>query len=110
MIYNKYDLLELFESFPEFLVDEITGISTYTRQDMYGFTFRMFLDVHEGHCVLTLLYKDFEYPIFRGEYRDVKSITCKENRLIIHQYDKLEDTVVHFKPTYGIMTEAHIPL
>ena len=88
IIYKDYELLELFESFPHVRYDEIAGIFLYSRQDEYGFTLDMFLYVHENTCQINLFHKDLESHLVELNLHGVDSIICKENKMIIHQYDK----------------------
>jgi hypothetical protein len=109
MNYNEYDLLELFESFPSVLFDG-DNICTYTHQNEQGFTLKMFLNPSQENCSLKLLCKNMKYPIVDIDLYKVETIICKENKIIIHQKNEIKDLVVHFKPTYRIVTEDHLPL
>ena len=106
---DKYELLEMFEAEPR-IIDEEAGIYVYKKTDGHGFTFKMYLSICESTCILTLSYKGLEYPLYDIDFHDIESITCKENKLFIHQTNSKEDIVVYFKPNYTLTFEDSLPL
>jgi hypothetical protein len=105
MKYDKYELLELFESEPKVIVDELTGIFDYKRTDAYGFTLNLYISVHNQFCSLSLSYKDYKTFIFDIGFNNVESIQRKDDRLIVQQTNTNQRIVVYFKPNYALEFE-----
>lgn len=104
MIYRDYELLELFESFPE-VYDKEAGMYKYRRQDEYGLILDMNLVLCEGTCILTLFHKDLKNPLFDLDCGELEEIFCEKDRMIIRRSNELKDVIVDFRPGYSIKFE-----
>ena len=100
MLYDEYELLEIFESEPSIIVDKDTGIYNYQKNDDCGFSISLYISVHETFCILTLKYKNFTDPIFSVKLNDVIKIKADNNKLIVSQ-KSAKDVTVYFKPNFS---------
>ncbi|MED1739327.1 hypothetical protein P4U97_07435 [Bacillus swezeyi] len=80
--YDEYDLLELFESEPVSIADELdAGELIYTYKDNQNFKLILTMDVYQQTCSLSMTYNDF--IVFSGDFKGVTSIKKVENAMII---------------------------
>lgn len=104
---DQYDLLELFESEPK-IIDEQICIYEYKKQDSHGFIFTMYLNYYDEFCSLTLEHKNLKTPIFDLRYNNVNNIEAKNDNLVINQTNKYQKIVIYFKPNYTLSFEEPI--
>lgn len=70
--YDEYDLLEFFETEPDYIIDEETGKLMYVKEDKYGMKMIFHMDVYEQTCSVSINYREYTSSII--EY-SVKSVT-----------------------------------
>ena len=103
IIYDEYELLELFESEPTSIADDPkAGLMMYSKKDDFGFEIIMTLSIYECNCILSLNYKEYETSIFNFELKNVEKILCKNELLIIQAEGGKQCVEVMFKPSFAL--------
>lgn len=106
--YDEYELLELFENNPVMLYEEDVGIYEYAKNDINEFTLKMYINIYERVCIFTLLYKNLKYPLYDIDLRNVETIKCKDDKLIIQQTNNKKNVIIYFKPNYTLKFEDRL--
>jgi hypothetical protein len=104
MVYDKYELLELFGNFPK-VIDEEVEIYRYHITDELGFTFILHISTYEDYAAVSLAYKDYETFIFNIGFRQVEKIEARLEKkfqgfTIYHENN--QKVIVYFTPNFAI--------
>lgn len=81
--YNEYDLLELFLDEPIAIHGKEAGMFIYSITDDFGFKLILSMSIYAMKCDISLSYKDYSTSIFEFNYKNVKSIEKKGDKMII---------------------------
>ncbi|TYR81130.1 hypothetical protein FZC66_04500 [Priestia megaterium] len=104
MLYNEYELLELFENEPIVMADEQTGMFMYIKNDDFGFKLILNISQHEDKCSVSLSYEKIKGVIFDFELEGIEQIKGEDNHLIILGNDDRTEVKISVKPHFGLKT------
>lgn len=101
-IYDKYQLLELFESEPK-VMDENAEIYLYSTLNKYGFKLDLYLSTYDMNVVITLKYKEINYPIFDISLSEVTKVDVSYKKLSVYKNNGIDPVVViSFEPNFRL--------
>ena len=98
--YDKYELLELFESEPEDFLIEGAGVYLYRKMDHLGFKLIMIMSVYENTIKLSLSYN--EGCVFDVNMEFVERVYTRNDTLHIQCSEEKRAIEVRFKPHFAI--------
>ncbi|CAI8718288.1 MULTISPECIES: hypothetical protein [Bacillus] len=98
--YDKYELLEIFESEPEDFIIPGAAVYKYSKVDDLGFELVMIMSVYENTVNLKMLYKDRR--IFDTNMESVERVYSYNDTLHIQCTEEKKAIEVRFKPHFAI--------
>lgn len=109
MEYDEYRLLEIFESEPRVLDDEV-GIYKYGRTDRFGFTLTLLVSGLEHYAVVTLEHRDLTHSLFDHSLHDVVKLVCKDDDSLHFYRDRdlqVANPGLAPEPVLTVLTKPH---
>lgn len=98
--YDKYDLLEIFESEPV-VIDKDALIFKYQIENTLGFNFSLYFSAYDRSAVITLKYNSIANPIFDIDINKITEIVAINEKLIIN-CENHKVIAVLFKPNFSL--------
>lgn len=100
IIYNEYELLELFESEPIAIGEPEAGMKIYKKEDKQGFKLVLTISIYEQECLLSLTQGYCQNPIFDLKLTDVNKIYSEHDMLYIKYGEKFIS--IGFIPNFSL--------
>ena len=105
--YKDYELLELFEDFPQ-IIDKEAYIVEYNKINKLDFKFSLFISALEDYIILTLSYKDIDNPIYEITFHNVEKLIIENNKLMIYEIENQLKATILFEPNFSLVIESKI--
>ena len=103
IVYNEYDLLELFGNDPVYIGEKEAGICFYSCKDRLGLNLTLSLSIYENECDISL---DFNNKvIFHFNLKDVSSFNLNNKTLHINRIDNDRTLIIGFSPNFTLNIE-----
>ncbi|UXH43278.1 hypothetical protein N5C46_16490 [Rossellomorea vietnamensis] len=101
MIFDHYDLLELFEREPlEYRSDQ--GFYMNSKTDPLGIKLLFSMSIYTDKCMVSLIYKEHELTLVSLEINNVIKVEKREDLLFIHSKSASSPIIINFKPRFSI--------
>jgi len=105
IIYDEYELLELFEAEPLVIATKEAGMFIYSKKFSTGIKISLYLSVYERECEISMCIN--ENGFYETSLCNVEYLRQEGKRLRIHQNDSETDYLISFYPSFFMKTEEN---